>query len=214
MKNSNSYPQDYDENNSVWKYPIKNISTYYTWEKIENSWKTYLILNTSDLINQFWDDKNAIWGKKTMATLIRKAKQWEIIITYVKNEKWEDVPESKVTAKEWQYIFQNLNNPNDIFVPQNEDIINEYESINQWDVIWDEFKLFIRKSNPSKLLPEIIKQPTVIIVESWWNTKQFLEEWATLKLEKNWSKLEVTWINKGWFEAWSLTDVNWNIVKK
>lgn len=192
--------------------PISEITFLYTWEIQINEWKEYLVLDVSKLLDQFWDDENAVWWKKTQPTLIRKAIAWEKITTYVKNDKWEYTPETQITAKEWDFVFQNINDPYDTYIPQNQNIMKEYEPINAGESVWENFIQFIRKSKPSKLLVWIIKQPTVITVKSWGDMKQFLDEWATLKLELKKDGFEVTGINKGWFEAWSITDKNWTIL--
>jgi len=150
---------------------------------------------------------NYLLGKKTEPTKIRKAIPWEVIETYVKNSQGQYVPEwDGKTAKQWDYIFQDVNDPMDTWIPTNFDM-SEYEAMNEWGEYTEEFDLFVRKSEPSKVLPAIIEKPTLLIVKAWDNDKQFLDTGATLKLE--WDEVkwyEVTWINKWGFEAWSIVD--------
>jgi len=203
------------EVDKLWKQlnglPINDVDSFYTWEVKLHEWKEYHILNTDKLIDFFGEENNANYGKKTMPTLIRKAIAGEKIQTFTKNAQWEYVPETEIIAKEWQYVFQNVNDSKDTFIPQDANIINEYDIGN--NVVWNEFMSFIRKSKPSRLLVWIIKKPTVIVVKSRGNAEQYLDEWATLKLEESKDKKEVTGINAWWFEAWSLTDKEWNIKK-
>gem|GEM_PF-3095556 len=51
------------------------------------------------------------------------------------NGKGEKIEESRVTALEGQYVFQNLNNPDDTYIPQDSDIIKEYEVTNPEETI-------------------------------------------------------------------------------
>lgn len=194
------------------KEPIKDITPYYTWKIVEKLWKKYYILDSEALIGKFWDDEHATWGKKTAPTYVRKAKPRETIITYVKDEGGEIVQESTITAREGQYILQNINDEHDMYILQENERIKEYAPVDEWDSIWDDFKLFTRETKPSKLLLEIIKKPTVITIQSWWDIQQFLEEWATLKLKTRWEKYGIVWINKGGFETRSLTDKDGNIL--
>mgnify|MGYP006991939111 CR=1 FL=1 len=194
-----------------WVLPIRDITSFYTWETIGNWWKMYYVLDTKELITKFWDDVHAIFGRKTAPTLIRRAIVWERITTYVENKNWEKILESVFIAKAWQYVFQNINNLEDTYIPQKQWVIDGYIPQN-WDYnVWDEFREFFKKSKPSKLLIGLIKKPTVITVKSWWNINQFLDEWAVLKLEES-PLLEVTWINKWGFELWEITDKDWNIL--
>lgn len=200
----------------LWKHlnwsPITNIDDFYTWETKLHDGKEYHILDTANLVNSFGEKESATYWKKTMPTLIRKSIAGERIQIFTKNAVGEYVPESEIVAKEWQYVFQNVNDSKDTFIPQDANIINEYDVGN--DVVWNEFRPFIRKSKPSRLLVWIIKKPTMIIVKSRGNAEQYLDAWATLKLEENGDKKEVTGINAWWFEAWSITDKEWNVQKK
>lgn len=200
----------------LWKYlnwsPIKNIDDFYTWEIKLHDGREYHILDTTNLVNSFGEKESATYWKKTMPTLIRKAIAGERIQTFTKNAVGEYVPETEIVAKEWQYVFQNVNDSKDTFIPQDANIINEYDMGD--NVVWNEFMPFIRKSKPSRLLVWIIKKPTVIVVKSRGNAEQYLDEWATLKLEESGDKKEVTGINAWWFEAWSITDKEWNVQKK
>lgn len=184
-----------------------DLSKFYTWEIIKKDGTEYELLDNEKVGELFNNENNIQRGRKTTPTKIRKAIPWEIIPTYVKNENWEYVKEGEITAQEWDFVFQNINDEKDTYIPQNFDI-NEYAPKNKWDEIEEEYKLFIRKSKPSKLLHEVIQKPTIIIVKKWNNYEQALDVGSTLKLD--WD--EVTWINKWGFEAWSITDKEGNIL--
>lgn len=191
-----------NKNKKISKWPITDIISYYTGEIIKKLWKNYFVLDTKKLINKFGDDNHAVWGKKAAPIYIRKAKIGETIITYVQDEEWETVEESTLTAKKWQYIFQNTNDVKDTYICQKNNIIKDYEVVHKWTILGKEFTLCKKRNpQPEKLLLEIIKKPSVITIASWGNIQQFLEEWATLKLRESWGKLEVVGINKWGFES-------------
>ena len=192
-----------------YEYNTPSLDEYYTWKIVNNNGVDYEVLDNTKATELFETDWHYLLGKKTEPTKIRKAIPWEVIATYVKNADWEYVPEWEgVTAKEGDYVFQNVNDAMDTYIPTNFDM-SEYEAVNEWDNYTEEFQLFMRKSEPSKILPGIIEKPTLLIVKNWGDYEQFLDVWATLKSE--WS--EVTWINKGWFEAWSIVDENGKAVE-
>ena len=103
--------------------PIENIDNFYTWEIEIYDSKEYYILDTKKSVDFFGNDDNEMRSKKTAPTLIRKVIPGEKIITYVKDSKWILNPESETIWKEWQYVFQNIDNPLDTYIPQKENII-------------------------------------------------------------------------------------------
>jgi len=122
----------------LWKHlnwsPIKNIDDFYTWKTKLHDGKEYHILDTANLVNSFGEKESATYWKKTMPTLIRKAIAGERIQTFTKNAVGEYVPETEIVAKEWQYVFQNVNDSKDTFIPQDANIINEYDMGD--NVVW------------------------------------------------------------------------------
>lgn len=176
----------------------------YTGETIKhNDGIDYAVLDVSKLN---FEAPEAKFGKKTKPTLIRKANSGEEIVTSP-----GQIEESRIIAKGGELVFINQlpDGKEDAFIPRDssgapngQQILDERYELVGGDIS-NEGAFYRPKGAPSRLLHEVITQPTVI--KDAWGTgnHQFLAEGATLKIENG----RVTGIDKAAFdETWSITD--------
>lgn len=150
------------------------------------------------------DFSNAPTGRKTTETLVRKAEGGEKIET--KNS--DKIVESVYIAEPGDAIFINLHNPDDMYVPGNPDgsrwKFNELTS-KGYEITGEDQErggVLVKSTTKSKLLHEIIQEPTCI-KDAWGKGQhQFLFKGATLKQGENG---RVTGIDKDAFDnTWEI----------
>jgi hypothetical protein len=144
-------------------------------------------------------------GRKATETLVRRAEGGEPIVTKNKEGKVESV----YTAQAGDAIFINLHNPDDGYVPGNADGSRwQFKDLTSkgYEITGDDQErggVLVKSTTMSKLLHEIVEEPTCV-KNAWGEGQhQFLFAGATLKLNNNGS---VTGIDKAAFDAtWEIT---------
>lgn len=144
------------------------------------------------------DFSSSVEGRKATETLVKRAQGGEQIET--KNS--DGQVESVYTARPNDAIFQNIHNPDDVYVPGNPDgsrwKFDELEEKGYEITGKVEGGVTVKSAAMSQLLVEAIEGPTCI--ENAWGegAHQFLYDGATLKLNDNGA---VTGIDKEAFDA-------------
>lgn len=158
------------------------------------------VLNTNTL-----DFSNFVFGRKTIETLVRKAEGGEKIET--KNS--DMIVEAVYIAKPGDAIFINLHNSNDMYVPGNPDGSRwKFSDLTSkgYEITGEDHErggVLVKSTTKSKLLHEIIQEPTCL-KDAWGKGQhQFLFNGATLKQGDNG---RVTGIDKEAF------DKTWEII--